>query len=100
MLKSVSKMAQNLQKSTRHYDTIVVGAGTAGLACAARLFQHRARKHGSVAVLEARDRIGGRVNSVHVNGNRLDTGVSGYEQCSCRKARSFRIPFPWEVAHS
>jgi monoamine oxidase len=42
------------------YDTIVVGAGVAGLA-AARIL---ARRGLTVAVLEARDRVGGRVHTV------------------------------------
>lgn len=80
------EMSTSVQ-SARHFDTIVVGAGVSGLACAARLFQHRARHGGSsLAVLEARDRIGGRVGSVYVNGNRLDTGANwihgiGTEEC-------------------
>lgn len=42
-----------------HYDTIVIGAGAAGLA-AARTLQDAKR---SVLILEARDRIGGRINT-------------------------------------
>jgi monoamine oxidase len=44
-----------------HYDTIVIGAGVAGLA-AARVI---ARAGIKVAVLEARDRVGGRVFTLH-----------------------------------
>lgn len=60
------------------YDTIIIGAGVSGLACASRLLQ-KARQDGRqhrLLVLEARDRIGGRVNSVHVSGCRLDTGAN------------------------
>lgn len=49
---------------------VVVGAGFAGLAAAARLRQARA----SVVVLEARDRVGGRVWSREVGRARLDLG--------------------------
>ncbi len=50
-----------------HFDTIVVGAGVAGLT-AARLLSQSGR---SVAVLEARDRVGGRVWT-----DRSDQGVT------------------------
>lgn len=63
---------------TRHYDTLVLGAGMSGLACASRLYQHSQYKdgHKTLLVLEGRDRIGGRIESVHVNGCRLDTGAN------------------------
>lgn len=61
----------------RHYDTVVLGAGMAGLSCAGRLFQHQYyREKNRLLVLEARERIGGRIGSVHVNGCRLDTGAN------------------------
>ncbi|KAK3066755.1 hypothetical protein LTR53_016761 [Teratosphaeriaceae sp. CCFEE 6253] len=61
----------------QHYGTIVIGAGMSGLACASRLFQHEHYKQkGRLLVLEARDRIGGRIGSVRVNGSRLDTGAN------------------------
>ncbi|TKA70620.1 hypothetical protein B0A55_07577 [Friedmanniomyces simplex] len=59
------------------YDTIVIGAGMSGLACASRLFQHDYYKQkGRLLVMEARDRIGGRIGSINVNGSRLDTGAN------------------------
>src|SRR5215210_6965969 len=45
----------------RRFDVIVVGAGAAGLAAARRLDEAGAR----VLVLEARDRTGGRVLTMH-----------------------------------
>ncbi|WP_062520304.1 flavin monoamine oxidase family protein [Demequina silvatica] len=54
------------------YDTIVVGAGVSGLA-AARLL-HREGRH--VMVLEARDRIGGRVWTQREGGTVTDLGAS------------------------
>ncbi|KAJ4396972.1 hypothetical protein N0V93_001195 [Gnomoniopsis smithogilvyi] len=63
---------------SRHYDTLVLGAGMSGLACASRLYQHSQYKDGqrSLLVLEGRERIGGRIDSVHVHGCRLDTGAN------------------------
>lgn len=66
------------------FDVIVIGAGMSGLACAAKLLNHASfsqsdtstRKRKTLAVLEARDRIGGRIGSVHVGGARLDTGAN------------------------
>ena len=43
-----------------HYDVIVVGAGAAGLSCA-RLLDEKGLR---VLVLEARDRIGGRIHTI------------------------------------
>lgn len=55
-----------------HFDTIVVGAGVAGLT-AARLL---ARSGQRVVVLEARDRIGGRVWTDRTDGHVMDRGAS------------------------
>lgn len=66
------------------YDVVIIGAGMSGLACAAKLLSHPSFCRGvasndrrkTLAVLEARDRIGGRIGSVHVGGVRLDTGAN------------------------
>jgi phytoene dehydrogenase-like protein len=50
--------------------TIVVGAGLAGLTCALKLEE---AGH-AVTVLEAEERVGGRVGSIHVDGHTLDLG--------------------------
>ena len=54
------------------YDVIVVGAGVSGLAAAADLV--RAGKR--VVVFEARDRVGGRVQTERVDGHTTDLGAS------------------------
>ncbi|MFM9025192.1 MAG: NAD(P)/FAD-dependent oxidoreductase [Planctomycetaceae bacterium] len=55
-------------------DCIVVGAGLAGLACAREL----ARGGMRVAVVEAADRVGGRVATDVVDGFRIDRGFQVY----------------------
>ncbi|GEP25815.1 FAD-dependent oxidoreductase [Cryobacterium levicorallinum] len=55
-----------------HFDAIVVGAGVAGLA-AARLLANAGRR---VVVLEARDRVGGRVYTDRADGFVTDRGAS------------------------
>jgi N1-acetylpolyamine oxidase len=76
-VKGLATMAGFGQDNARHYDTIIIGAGMSGLACAAKLSEHPSYQNGKrLLVLEARDRIGGRIGSVHVNGNRLDTGAN------------------------
>lgn len=55
-----------------HFDAIVIGAGVAGLA-AARLLENAGRQ---VVVLEARDRVGGRVWTDRADGLITDLGAS------------------------
>jgi phytoene dehydrogenase-like protein len=51
-------------------DTLIVGAGLAGLTCARQLIEHGL----SCRVFEASDRVGGRVVTDEVDGFRLDRG--------------------------
>lgn len=55
---------------TRTPTTVVIGAGMAGLACARTL---RERNH-DVVVLEATDRVGGRLGSTQIDGQWCDLG--------------------------
>jgi monoamine oxidase len=55
-----------------HFDTIVIGAGVAGLT-AARLLAQTGRR---VVVFEARDRVGGRVSTDRAGGLVTDLGAS------------------------
>lgn len=54
------------------FDTVIVGAGVSGLAAAARLHKVGQR----VVVLEARERIGGRLHSLHADDRITDMGAS------------------------
>jgi monoamine oxidase len=54
-----------MSKAADDFDVVVIGAGAAGLAAAAHL--SRARK--SVCILEARERVGGRIFSIRPRGN-------------------------------
>ena len=65
-------------------DVVIVGAGMAGLVCAADL----TRAGIEVTVVEASDGIGGRVRTDEVDGFRLDRGfqilLTGYPQVKQR----------------
>src|SRR5262249_5653840 len=58
------RAARKRARARRDADVIVVGAGVAGLEAARRLSRARTR----VIVLEARPRIGGRVNTLRLPG--------------------------------
>ena len=73
MVVSLRKSASANEFQDRKFDVIVVGAGIAGLAAARRLKSHGA----SVLILEARNRIGGRVwTDQSIAGVPLDLGAS------------------------
>lgn len=55
-----------------HGKVIVIGAGPAGLACA----QHLAKHGADVVVVEARDRIGGRIHTATVGTDTIDLGAA------------------------
>ena len=75
-----------------HLDTVVVGAGVAGLV-AARLLAREGRR---VAVLEARDRVGGRVWTDRSSGSVIDRGASWIhgttDEPVADAARAFELP--------
>jgi monoamine oxidase len=54
-----------MSKTADDFDVVVIGAGAAGLAAAAHLSRHRK----SVCILEARERVGGRIHSIRPRGN-------------------------------
>ena len=61
----------------RHKDVIILGGGIAGLSAAVHLLDHGVR---DILVLEARDRIGGRVHVVEHNGKPLHLGAHWIHQ--------------------
>jgi len=62
----------NVNIPTEEFDTVVVGAGVSGLSAARALAANGQR----VVVLEARDRIGGRLHTERLDGRVTDLGAS------------------------
>jgi len=72
--------------ATRHYDVIVIGAGIAGLVAARELSARGAR----VVVLEARERIGGRIHTVRSGSAIIERGAEmlhGVDSAAARYVR-------------
>src|SRR3990167_1028706 len=67
------------------YDFIVIGAGVSGLAAASTLH----KKNLNILVLEARNRMGGRVYTDHSFGLPLDLGASWLHSLSINPMASF-----------
>ena len=77
MNKAFTTMVKNAGTDAGHYEVLILGAGISGLACASKLYKNDHFKDpGKLLVIEGRNRIGGRIESVVVNGNRLDTGAN------------------------
>ena len=57
----------------QHFEIIIIGAGAAGLLAAYDLME----KHSSLAILEARERTGGRAHTAHIEGfsSPIETGA-------------------------
>jgi phytoene dehydrogenase-like protein len=70
-----------MNKPTTNASVVIVGAGLAGLSCAKRLTDRGT----NCVVLEATDRVGGRVRTDHVDGFTLDHGfqvlLTAYPAC-------------------
>ncbi len=60
------------KQSPHTYDVVIIGAGAAGLGAAQKLQD----AHKDILVIEARDRIGGRVQTVNNWGSPIDLGAS------------------------
>jgi len=63
---------QQKTSASLQYDVIIVGAGISGLSAAQNLIKH----HNKILVLEARNRVGGRIWSKHSWGATIDLGAS------------------------
>lgn len=60
-----------MEPQNTRYRAVIVGAGLAGYSAAAKLMENEVD---DILVLEAEDRIGGRVHSIPFNGGVIDMG--------------------------
>lgn len=66
------KTLENQTDDVNSADVIIIGAGMAGMICASTL-----NKNGiSCILIEARDRAGGRMCTIDMNGVKIDVGAS------------------------
>lgn len=77
----IPKQTRKSLSNEGHHEVIIVGGGLAGLSCAVQL----AKAGVGFKVLEATDRVGGRVRSDVINGFTLDVGfqvlLTAYPSC-------------------
>lgn len=68
-------MVSHLAAAPTDKKIIVIGAGAAGVAAATRLIQNG---YTNVKILEAEDRIGGRIHTIRFADNVIDMGAHMY----------------------
>lgn len=61
-------MSKDEAKEKKKYKIIIIGAGISGLSCAAHLVQNGIS---DLVILEARNRIGGRILSLDLGGQKV-----------------------------
>ena len=68
----------NIAGSNKAADIVIIGAGFSGISCAYSIVQCLLKDSTSpmisIRILEARDRIGGRVNTINLNDVSIDVG--------------------------
>ncbi|XP_063699003.1 spermine oxidase [Culicoides brevitarsis] len=66
-------MSKDETKEKKKYKIIIIGAGISGLSCAAHLVQNGIS---DLLILEARNRIGGRILSIDLGGQKVELGAN------------------------
>ena len=107
-VKKTTKSNKNLKKKSRkhsknQYDTIIVGAGISGLNTAYQIIKKHP-KH-KILILEASDRIGGRLNTINYKGTQYEAGGARFNNQHKRLMKllsvfnldSNKIPIPSDI---
>ena len=80
---------------------VIIGAGAAGIAAAHHLLQHN--RNLKVVMVEARDRIGGRIHTVQLGGHSVDAGATWlhhfHRNHLSQLARQDSTPIPSDFNH-
>lgn len=83
------------ETKSKTYKVVIVGAGASGLRCAKSLVADKGYDPADVLVLEARDRIGGRIHSEHLRCRTASSGREVVLPCDHGAAWVHGTSVPW-----
>ncbi|GFW39222.1 spermine oxidase [Trichonephila clavipes] len=77
-LESMADISLNKKSVRDNFHVVIVGAGISGLSCALQLYKNNFSK---ITILEAQDKVGGRISTVRFNDCFLELGAQWIHGC-------------------